>query len=184
MKGPRMLPRGEYSQYWQEAETLTGPQVALVEKSALASAGDTRDGGLIPRSGRSPGGEHSNAFQNSCVENPKDREARQATVHGVTQSQTRPKRLSTAPLFIRLPSCGSSTLNPMTFDLPPWPTLTPSSIIQPPPRVQRPQGTETQGPVSSAESAGAAQLQEGGRGRGGAQAWEHLWRQQISPLRY
>ena len=103
---------------------------------------------------------------------------------GVAESQTRPKRLSTAPLFIRLPSCGSSTLNPMTFDLPPWPTLTPSSIIQPPPRVQRPQGTETQGPVSSAESAGAAQLQEGGRGRGGAQAWEHLWRQQISPLRY
>ena len=91
MKGPRMLPRGEYSQYWQEAETLTGPQVALVVKSPLANAGDTRDGGLIPRSGRSPGRDHSNAFQNSCMENPKDRGARRATGHGITKSWTRLK---------------------------------------------------------------------------------------------
>ena len=64
------------------------------------------------------------------------------------------------------PAVASSTLNPVTTDLSPWPTLTPSSIIQPPPRVQGPQGTETQRPVSSAQSAGAAQLQEGARGGG------------------
>ena len=48
MKGPRVLPRDEYSQYWQEADTLIGPQVALVVKSPLANAGDSRDAGWIP----------------------------------------------------------------------------------------------------------------------------------------
>ena len=88
MEDPRMFPRDEYSQYWQEAETLTVPQETLVVKSPLANAGDTRDGGLIPRSGRSPGGGHSNPLQYSCLENPKDRGAWQATGHGVAQSRT------------------------------------------------------------------------------------------------
>ena len=54
-----------------------------------------RNAGLIPGSGRSPGGGHSNPFQYSCVENPTDRGARWATVHRVTRSQTRLRRLST-----------------------------------------------------------------------------------------
>ena len=45
----------------------------------------------IPGSGRSPGGGHGNPLQYSCLENPMDRGAWQATVHGVTQSQTRLK---------------------------------------------------------------------------------------------
>ena len=53
-----------------------------------------RDVGLIPGSGRSPGGGHGNPLQYSCLENPMDRGAWQATVHGVTRSQTRLKQLS------------------------------------------------------------------------------------------
>ena len=49
----------------------------------------------IPGSGRSPGGGHGNPLQYSCLENPMDRGAWQAAVHGVTKSQTRLKRLST-----------------------------------------------------------------------------------------
>ena len=40
-----------------------------------ANAGDVRDVDSIPRSRRSPGGEHSNLFQYSCQENPMDRGA-------------------------------------------------------------------------------------------------------------
>ena len=63
-------------------------------KNMAASAGDTRDVGLIPGPGRSPGGRHGNRLQYSCLENPKDREAWQATVHWVGESQTQLKRLS------------------------------------------------------------------------------------------
>ena len=48
----------------------------------------------IPGSGRSPGGGHGNPFQYSCLENPKDRGAWRATVHGVTKSQMGLKQLS------------------------------------------------------------------------------------------
>ena len=53
---------------------FTGPsQVALVAKNLPARAGDVRDVGLIPRSGRSPGGGQGNPPQYSCLENPVDR---------------------------------------------------------------------------------------------------------------
>ena len=52
-----------------------------------------RDTGSIPGSGRSPGGWHGNPLLYSCLENPMDRGARQAMVHGVVKSQTRLKRL-------------------------------------------------------------------------------------------
>ena len=42
-----------------------------------------------------PGGGHSNPLQYSCCENPKDRGAWRAMVHGVTKSRTQLKRLST-----------------------------------------------------------------------------------------
>ena len=44
--------------------------------------------GLIPGSGRSPGGGHGNPFQHSCLENPMDRGAWQATVHRFTELNT------------------------------------------------------------------------------------------------
>jgi len=59
-----------------------------VVKNPPDSAGDIRDMGSIPGSGRSPGGRLGNPLQYSCLENPTDRGAWQATVHGVAQSQT------------------------------------------------------------------------------------------------
>ena len=64
-------------------------QVALVVKNPPAHAGDLRDVSLIPGSGRSPGGQHGNALQYSCLENPMDRGDWQTTVHRVAKSQTR-----------------------------------------------------------------------------------------------
>ena len=47
--------------------------VALVVKNLSANEGDIRDVGLIHGLGRSPGGEHDNPLQYSCLENPTDR---------------------------------------------------------------------------------------------------------------
>ena len=66
--------------------------MALVVKNLLANAGDIRDTGLVPGSERSPGRRHSNPLQCSCLENPMDRGAWQATVHRVAKSQTQLKR--------------------------------------------------------------------------------------------
>ena len=52
------------------------------------SACNTGDLGSIPGLGVSPGGGHGNPLQYSCLENPMDRGAWQATAHGVTKSQT------------------------------------------------------------------------------------------------
>jgi len=52
------------------------------------SAGDLRKTGSIPGSGRFPRGGYGNPLQYSCLENPVDREAWRATVHGVSKSQT------------------------------------------------------------------------------------------------
>ena len=62
--------------------------MALVLKNLPANTGDVRDMGLIPGLGRSPGEGNGNALQYSCLENPMDRGAWQATVHSVAQSQT------------------------------------------------------------------------------------------------
>ena len=63
-------------------------QVALVVKSPLVNAGDTRDMGSIPGSGRSPGVENGNPLQYSCLKNSTDRGTWQVTVHGVAKSHT------------------------------------------------------------------------------------------------
>ena len=60
----------------------------VVRTSLLINAGDTRDPGSIPGSGRSPGGGNGNPLQYSCLKNPMDRGAWRATVHSVTKSQT------------------------------------------------------------------------------------------------
>ena len=50
-----------------------------VVKNLPANAGDPGDVGLIPGSGRSPGEGNGNPLQYSCLENPLDKGARQAT---------------------------------------------------------------------------------------------------------
>ena len=57
-------------------------------KNPPAGARDTRDAGSFPGLGRSPGGGNGNPFQYSSLGNLMDREAWQATVPGVTKSQT------------------------------------------------------------------------------------------------
>ena len=61
-------------------------QVALVVKNPFANAGDVRDVGLIPGSGRSPGGGHGNTLQYYFLGNLMDRGVWWATVHRVTKS--------------------------------------------------------------------------------------------------
>ena len=56
-------------------------------KKLPPSAREVRDLGLIPGSGRSPGGGHDNSLQYSCLENPMDRGAWRATVHRVTKNR-------------------------------------------------------------------------------------------------
>ena len=58
-------------------------------KNLPANAGDARDAGLIPGSGRSPGVGNDNTIQYSCLENSMDRGDLYATVHGVAKSRTR-----------------------------------------------------------------------------------------------
>ena len=73
---------------WVTEVTDSVVQGALVVKNTFANVGDAGDQGSIPGSGRSPGGRHSNPLQYSCLENPLDRGALWATVHGVAESWT------------------------------------------------------------------------------------------------
>ena len=61
-------------------------QVELVLKNLPGNAGDIKDVGSIPGSGRSPGEGHGKPPQYSCLENPMDREAWWSTVHKVAES--------------------------------------------------------------------------------------------------
>ena len=63
--------------------------------SGEESACNAGDAGSIPGSGASPGGGHGSPLQYSCLENPMDRGAWQATVPRVTKGRTQLKRLST-----------------------------------------------------------------------------------------
>ena len=55
-------------------------------KESTYNAGDPS---LIPGSGRSPGEGNGNPLQDSCLDNPMEREAWQAAVHGVAKSRAR-----------------------------------------------------------------------------------------------
>ena len=59
-----------------------------VVKNLPANIGDAGNTGLILGLGRSPGGGNGNPVQYYCLENPMDRRAWRATVHGVTESDT------------------------------------------------------------------------------------------------
>ena len=69
-------------------------QLVLVAKNPPASAGDVRNMGSIPGSGRSPEGGYGNLVQYSCLENPMDRGAWWAAVHRIASSWTLLKWLS------------------------------------------------------------------------------------------
>ena len=84
-------------------------------KSMTPSAGDIGDVGSIPGSGRAPGGGHNNPLQCSCLQNPMDRGAWWATVHKVTKSRTRRKRLSSSKQFHRI--CSGATSPPIYWKL-------------------------------------------------------------------
>ena len=62
--------------------------------SGKESAHQCKTAGWIPGSGRSPGGGHGNPLQCSCLENPMDRRAWQATVHRLAKSWTQLKQFS------------------------------------------------------------------------------------------
>ena len=66
----------------------TFPPRSSVGKESACNTGDTAMQSLIPQWGRSPEEGNGNPLQFSCLENPMDRGAWQATVHGVTKSQT------------------------------------------------------------------------------------------------
>ena len=79
------LPPNNWVYLWH---TLGVPQW-LSGKESTCNAGDLGDEGSIPGSGRSPRGGKGNLLQYSCLENPTDRGAWRATVHGVAKSRTR-----------------------------------------------------------------------------------------------
>ena len=66
---------------------ISASQVALVVKNPPAKTGGIRDLGSVPGLGRSPGEGNGNPLQYSCLENPMDRGAWQATDHGISKSQ-------------------------------------------------------------------------------------------------
>ena len=83
------------SNAYSDFSKILGPGTLFQERSwwlsgkeSTCTAGDAGDTSSIPESGRSPGGEHGNPFQHSCLENPKDRGAWWAIVHGIAKSQT------------------------------------------------------------------------------------------------
>ena len=69
-------------------EMCGASQVAQMVKNVTANVGDIRDTSSVLGWGRSPGEGHGNPLQDSCLENPMNRGAWRATVHGVTKSWT------------------------------------------------------------------------------------------------
>ena len=70
-----------------ESGTVIAIGVSMV-KNPPANSGDTRDVGLIPGSGRSPGEGNDNPLQYSCLKNPVDRGAGRTRAQGVAKRQT------------------------------------------------------------------------------------------------
>jgi len=67
---------------------LQTSQVVLVVENLPANEADIRDTGSIPGLGRSSRVGNGNSLQYSCLENPMDRGAWWAAVHGAAESQT------------------------------------------------------------------------------------------------
>ena len=71
---------------WRNKMASQGFPNGSVVKNPPANTGASRDMGLIPGLGRFPGGGNGKLIQYSCLENPMDRGAWQAAVHGVSES--------------------------------------------------------------------------------------------------
>ena len=88
--------------FWNSGNVPGG----LVVKSPPANAGDIKDAGAAPGSGRCPGGGHGSPLQCSCLENPRSREGWLSTAHRVTKSQTLPNRLDAQHTWLQLVAKG------------------------------------------------------------------------------
>ena len=77
-------------QYLPLSIHFTGFPGGTMIKNLPARAGDRRDAGLIPGSGRSPEEGNGSPLQYACLEHSIDRGGWQAPVHEVTKSQTQP----------------------------------------------------------------------------------------------
>ena len=69
----------------EEFRSFYGQVTFLGDSVVKNPPANAREAGLIPGSGRSPGEGNGNPLQYSCLENPVDRGAWRATVHGVTK---------------------------------------------------------------------------------------------------
>ena len=92
LRGPASLPQGHESTALWSCQTLSYRTPSFpggrVLKNTPVNAGDIRDLGSMPGSGRSPGEGNGNPLWYSCLENSKDRGAGWATVHGISKSGT------------------------------------------------------------------------------------------------
>ena len=77
-----------WSQTLEEESSFKWASGGASGKEPTDKAGDIRDAGSIPRSGRSPGGGHGNPLQHSCLENPWTEKPTEATVHRIAKSGT------------------------------------------------------------------------------------------------
>ena len=84
MSGKRENTDSNYMQYINTRASLLAQLVKKNWPAMRDPACNAGDLGSIPGLGRSPGEGNDNPFQHSCLENPAEREAWQATVHGVT----------------------------------------------------------------------------------------------------
>ena len=108
MSNPGKLPGGGNSRVWIWKimyRSVSGYGIALTKpgvtsgkkkkkKNLPANAGDIRDTGSVPGSGRSPGEGNGNPLQHSCLGNPTDRGAWWTTARRIAKSQTRLKWLN------------------------------------------------------------------------------------------
>ena len=76
---------GDGQSFWTPPEGLNAPGGSVLKKNLLACARDIGVMGSLPSWARSPGEGNGNPLQYSCLENPMDGGAWQATVHGVSK---------------------------------------------------------------------------------------------------
>ena len=99
LPGIQLLLQSSYQKWLNRNGWNSGParasQVALAVENLPANAGNVRDMGSFPGSGRFTRGGNGCSLQYSCLENLMDKGAQQFTIHSVTKSWTQLKWLST-----------------------------------------------------------------------------------------
>ena len=95
-------------------------------KESVCNARAAGDSGSIPGSGRSPGEGHGNPLQYSCQENPRDRAAWHATVHGLQRVGHSWSPFAHTPGFflffinLQLDKCSVESLSCVRLFATPW----------------------------------------------------------------